>query len=214
MVGPPTASFTPRSPYWYSLSPFLFLSPFLSFALRCCQLLSSTGWPEQTNRERGPRPTGTAWQREKEREGETKDGYVETRREGGEERYQGFPHLHRQCLTSVAVARPPRDESITLNNVNVSPSQHKTNNHCSLPRPMGMASTRGSPVPHSPLASLVSTPLASSNTDPRLLFFSFCFSARASDLVYVASLKSRRSSSRTYALSRERRWCTVYIGCV
>lgn len=129
------------------------------------------------------------------------------RDEGGGWRggYQGFPHLHRQCLTSVTVARPPRDESITLNNVNVSPSQHKTNNHCSLPRPMGMASTRGSPVPHSPLASLVSTPLASSNTDPRLLFFSFCFSARASDLVYVASLKSRRSSSRTYALSRERR---------
>lgn len=68
-------------------------------------------------------------------------------------RERGFPHLHRQCLTSVAVARPPRDESITLNNVNVSPSQHKTNNHCSLPRPMGMASSRGSPVPHSPPAS-------------------------------------------------------------
>lgn len=41
--------------------------------------------------------------------------------------------LHHQCLTSVAPAWPPRDESITLNNVNVSPSQHKTNNHRSLP---------------------------------------------------------------------------------
>lgn len=71
--------------------------------------------------------------------------------------YRCSPHLHRQCLTSVAVARPPRDESITLNNVNVSPSQHKTNNHCSLPRPMGMASSRGSPAPRSPLPSLVST---------------------------------------------------------
>lgn len=29
-------------------------------------------------------------------------------------------------------AWPPQNESITLNNVNVSPSQHKTNNHCSL----------------------------------------------------------------------------------
>lgn len=41
---------------------------------------------------------------------------------------------HHQCLTSVAPAWPPRDESITLNNVNVSPSQHKTNNHRFLPR--------------------------------------------------------------------------------
>jgi len=44
------------------------------------------------------------------------------------------PHFYHQCLTSVAPAWPPRNESITLNNVNVSPSQHKTNNHCSLPR--------------------------------------------------------------------------------
>lgn len=121
---------------------------------------------------------------------------------GEEERYQeGFPHLHRQCLTSVAVARPPRDESITLNNVNVSPSQHKTNNHCSLPRPMGTASTRGSPVPHSPLASLVSTPRRFSAAF-LLLFLRLRLSY---DLVYVASLKSRRSSARTYVLSRERR---------
>lgn len=43
------------------------------------------------------------------------------------------PHFHHQCLTSVAPVLPLRNESITLNNVNVSPSQHKTNNHRSLP---------------------------------------------------------------------------------
>lgn len=145
MVGP-TASFTPRSPYWYSLSLFLSLSLPLSFSVSLfrsallCQLVSTTGWPEQTNRERGPRPTGNCLTvGKREREKRKTDMSRRGRERGGEERYQGFPHLHRQCLTSVAVARPPRDESITLNNVNVSPSQHKTNNHCSLPRPMGMA---------------------------------------------------------------------------
>lgn len=43
------------------------------------------------------------------------------------------PHFHHQCLTSVAPVSPLRNESITLNNVNVSPSQHKTNNHRFLP---------------------------------------------------------------------------------
>ena len=189
----------------------LFLSLFLSL-FRSALLLSTTGWPERADQRRKRAEADRDCLREKEREregegeGERKDGYVETRGEERVARYQGFPHLHRQCLTSVAVARPPRDESITLNNVNVSPSQHKTNNHCSLPRPMGMAPARGSPVPHSPLASLVSTPPASSNTGPRLLFFSFRFSAsRLRPRLYVASLKTRRSSSRTYALSREGR---------
>lgn len=59
------------------------------------------------------------------------------KRERGRATAVDVPHFYHQCLTSVAPAwLPPRNESITLNNVNVSPSQHKTNNHRSLPRAM------------------------------------------------------------------------------
>lgn len=72
-----------------------------------------------------------------EGEREIRNIYVR-KREKGERKNVGapvdVPHFYHQCLTSVAPAWPPRNESITLNNVNVSPSQHKTNNHCSLPR--------------------------------------------------------------------------------
>ena len=193
----------PRSPLGHPIGILSLPLP-VSFSLSLC-IAAKHDWLARESRPTEKEGRGRPGLSEGKR-GERKDGYVETRGEERVARYQGFPHLHRQCLTSVAVARPPRDESITLNNVNVSPSQHKTNNHCSLPRPMGMAPARGSPVPHSPLASLVSTPPASSNTGPRLLCFSFRFSAsRLRPRLYVASLKTRRSSSRTYALSREGR---------
>lgn len=158
----PTASFTPGSPPPYT--PLVLSFP-LSFssALSLClsslcwcywQLLNAVGLTRQRKRIEVDRETV----RGKKGDGEWRNERREEE-QGENERYQSFPHLHRQCLTSAAVVRPPRDESITLNNVNVSPSQHKTNNHCSLPRPMSMASNRGSPALHSPLASLASTPL-------------------------------------------------------
>lgn len=101
--------------------------------------------------------------------------YVWKREKGSERTLRApvdVPHFYHQCLTSVAPAWPPRNESITLNNVNVSPSQHKTNNHCSLPR----ATSAWPPQPPEPQA-------------PFSLLFSV-FVAR-SVLVDVASLKSR-----------------------
>lgn len=161
----PTASFTPGSPPPYtplvlsfplsfSSALSLSLSPLSSLCWCYWQLLNAVGLTRQRKRTEVDRETV----RGKKGDGEWRNERREEE-QGENERYQSFPHLHRQCLTSAAVARPPRDESITLNNVNVSPSQHKTNNHCSLPRPMGMASNRGSPALHSPLASLASTPL-------------------------------------------------------
>lgn len=70
------------------------------------------------------------------------------------------PHFYHQCLTSVAPAWPPRNESITLNNVNVSPSQHKTNNHCSLPRATRARGLRNPPGPQAPLSLLFSSRLS------------------------------------------------------
>lgn len=121
MVGP-TASLTPGSPHAISPPPVGTLVLSLSV---------STGWCS----------TGERRTKKKERERDTEGKRRNERREGRGRRGRAeVPEVsappHRQCLTSVAVARPPRDESITLNNVNVSPSQHKTNNHCSLPRPM------------------------------------------------------------------------------
>ena len=146
MVGP-TASFTPGSPPLpppYHLSPLvLSLSLHFSFSV-CFSLYRLVLAAEKRKR------LETDGRKKREREGKWRN----ERREGRERERRAVPEVsappHRQCLTSVAVARPPRDESITLNNVNVSPSQHKTNNHCSLPRPMSTACSRGSPAPHSP----------------------------------------------------------------
>ena len=140
MVGP-TASLTPGSPPALAPPPplgTLSLALSLSLSLSFYRLVL----PAEKDR------------RKKKKKRERERANVGTRegrgRRGRAEVAEVSAPPHRQCLTSVAVARPPRDESITLNNVNVSPSQHKTNNHCSLPRPMGTACSRGSPAPHSP----------------------------------------------------------------
>jgi len=85
------------------------------------------------------------------------------------------PRFYHQCLTSVAPAWPPRNESITLNNVNVSPSQHKTNNHRARSYPPTLLHSYALPLGARDLRS-------SPPGDPfRQKLFRFSFSARNLD---------------------------------
>lgn len=203
MVGP-AASFTPGSPPPYHPIGTLALSfvSLLLFPRRYC-LAVKRYWllrPDRDSGSSGEQKTDRGKKGEGERAGARR---IEWTRQLAGERPEMVPVLSAPPPSMFDVGSrtsgPPRDESITLNNVNVSPSQHKTNNHCSLPRPMGMASSRGSPDPRSPLPLLVPIP-TSPRPSLRILLRLFClisfllsfrFEPLASDLGYVASLKSR-----------------------
>ena len=82
MVGPPTASFTPRSPYWYSLS----LPLPVSFSLSLC-IAAKHDWlareSRPTEKEGRGRPGLSEGKREREREREREKGETDMSRRGG-----------------------------------------------------------------------------------------------------------------------------------